>query len=1266
MPIVVLAPPSSGLIPPPIITPGEPIPECPTVQGMGTDTFSGWRNWPPICSVSPASSTTPPAGSGTTDVNSFYFLEQLWHATRERISIINGSESLTYWPSEATTWGNGFISSITDRRPDNRIRITDTAISGGNPGASGWIDAWGRKKWMDAQHFNNADVPFMPQSFRIVLDRNNGYNPSAVTIHNIVDNGPDWVEIVDDGTITLNRALDSYRTKAYSIHGQSCTYERPTWSERWPQRPNDPSEREWGQISLYASGVIYDYTDKPSDYWPLGEKNWTPNKWTGKQLICLSGSRWKRYDITANTQKSVTISPTPTSGEPPLYEYWIVEKNAFWRPKSPLRLDRFIDKNGRYNLQRRSSSAPWAPYEWYKGLMKGYWSHDPATGGVRSATVIDRDISTVEGEVGDFCEEVYHGDIMDNLDFHISPTDVCNTCPDGYINPWSHQTLRGLQVTLESIAGYFIEKKNYTGGLAIPSLTPATMFRNMGVNFASGIVTGVTAIMGEYCYWDLDESFNEVYICNPIVLGYYPNITWSTALPKYPLLVHWTVLDKDTEDVKDYGYIHSGAPYTTNLAGYATSGSLEVMANFGSGNIGDSVVISWGWTRKHPKEFKYLYRSDWFVPDTGDHGGLVFPPTQEYPGYYDTRPSSSRYIAVDEQGFSEENGLTFQNGDAARFVGDNWNDPSTDIQVGDAASMWLAEYFNKSAVATPGYNSKLFKTVKFGRITSGDTWGFRDDFANVGRGWLETTGFVHTGTGVSGGSTTIVKDNTKHDASGNLNGFWASMGGQRFVEMVLEVETNPSGAPGFYEERPIIAQVIGSNYVTVEAKYPFSTTTVGKKYRIREPGYLLNPFRDRKVKITKSDDTVVEYPCRWNNDKSIWFETAKPFSFASGWKYEIIDPRPGGVWHRVSNEWYSPKESGIVPQDIRGRNWRVNNYENLPHCYTVPGDDTGGRIRKGDYINCTLLMELYKAINSMVWTREDITWRGDRDGVLNASGSFEYNSRVLQEIVYTGSEPGSPPPDPSGQPDWCGEGCWCDGQLAAGTLAWQETARGNPSFGEVTSENAPPTAHSTIYGHLDAVGYINHTRRYSYAVVTPGCAYHHDDGSAMNRTVTIWGIPWVNEGQSYSQSVDDLNCGNICNLCLESGVCFATWGVDAFHGHGDWTISTQPGKWGLMTYEQNIGIASELSIRVGNQTIDGNNPYEWTNLTYKTDDPPCPQVWPGDCSDICPIEPVEENAQVLWWGSISSWGYVVHASAAVIKWDVPNGLRFTDDSIWPT
>ncbi len=1200
---------------------------CPSIAGTAGRQLAGWTNWPPICTVSPVASGTPPAGSGTTDINSFYYIEQLWHATRERASIISGS-SYAYWPPESTSWGDGTISSIV-QQSNTRIRIYDTAVSGGNPGTSGWIDSQGGRKWFNAQTFNGADAPWMPVRFKIVLDKLNGYDPSAVTVYNILDNGTNWVEIEDDGTVALNRTLSSYVGKKYAIHGLSCTYERPVWSERWPQRPNDPPERDWGEISIYASGVIYDNTQVSTDEFPLGKKNWTANAWAGKDLIALAGTKWTRYNIVSNTRNTVTISPVPGVGQSvPSHEYWIVDHNAFWRPSNALRLERFIDKNGRWNLWRRQDTAPWAPYEWYRGLTRGYWSHDPSTGGVRAASVIDTDISLIEGEVGDLCEEIYHNDIRDNLDFHISNTDECNECPDGWINPWSYQTLRGIQVSLENMAGYFVERKNYTGGKAIPGLTPATMFRNMNTNYRQGTIQNVVIHPAPCIASGVDP---DTFVVTCTEYGPVPDptvtVTWNGVLPKDPLYCHWTILDDADEDVVAWGQIDGG---NLHPVGIATSSSFNSVFPMTSGNIGDTIVISWGWSRNHPKEFKYMFRQDFFVPDADDQGLPVYPPRSDAPGYYDTRPASTNYIRVDDNGFSREDGLAFANGDAARFTGDNWNDPSTEIPA-DSDFKYIAEAVNMAAVATPGYQSVLPRIYKKGFITSGDTWGFKDDNANVGGGWWDDPNgsVIHEGTGATGGSTSSMKENSQWiAASGIYNPFWTSMSNQRFVDMVLEIETNPASGAGIYEARPITVQTVpgGGGAITISVKYPFSTTTVGKRYRIREPGHVPNRWRDRKVKVIKNDGSSVIYPCRWNDDKNIWFETEKTFTFASGWKYEIIQPNPGGVWHRYSNEWHEPKESGIVSQDTRGRPWHRNAAENLPHCYTVPVDDTGGRIRKGDYINCTLLMELYNAINSLVWTANDITWRPDEDNIPDEVTGYEKNTRDLSDL-WGGN--------PSGTNI-------CDDAGSSFDTKWTN----NPSdFGDadIYSSNGMPRASAAILMDISEVHSLRFYRRYSYAVISPGCTYHYDDGTPMARKATLWGKAIIYEGDPDEGVLRGYEEGD--PLCSGVVVDITSYKYDS---NGDFIGGAGFRTWGeLVGNNSGATTNSEIIRRVGNLDIDGNTISDWHELSVRPAWD-CPE-WPGG------------NPECITGRESSTLrGYVLSVSKAVIKWNVPNGLRFYD------
>ncbi len=89
------------------------------------------------------------------------------------------------------------------------------------------------------------------------------------------------------------------------------------------------------------------------------------------------------------------------------------------------------------------------------------------------------------------------------------------------------------------------------------------------------------------------------------------------------------------------------------------------------------MIIAFGWTRHYYRRVKFLYERSVFVPSRNEEGdGLELPPTEEFPGEWETTPASTTYAEYLDKGLLEQSGPAFVEDEAARYTADDH--PTTD------------------------------------------------------------------------------------------------------------------------------------------------------------------------------------------------------------------------------------------------------------------------------------------------------------------------------------------------------------------------------------------------------------------------------------------------------------------------------------------------------------------------------------------------------------------------------------------------------------
>lgn len=646
---------------------------------------------------------------------------------------------------------------------------------------------------------------------------------------------------------------------------------------------------------------------------------------------------------------------------------------------------------------------PWPIHQWYGGAMEDYFSHkagDIVFNSVSATAMPKESIRYSSGEDPLFCEdttfEAFDIDVWSLLSEECSEADKC-------FSPHLYKTWRGLQNAVLQLCTLFVLVDNYHAKSAIPFCTPATLFERIGVNFV-GRFTGVA-----------DEDGNV-----------------TITFPAQPVDPYWTFFSY-TGDVGAHGRGYAGGTFT---ASGLVAGKTYTLA------------VALGWSRYVPREFRYAYPRSAFIPDleTDDEGNqhVVDPPTQEYPGLWVDRDRSSVYKRYEPRGFGRDLGAEFANGVRARYVGDNWGDPTVEPNAATSEGLLDAQYwsnlwegrFTKSE--RPGYAAKKQGFVEYG----GKKW-----FRTRGVDWwsppiaLDTEPMrAESGTATAGTTTTLTltakwytPTPTEDDPDPDPlpDPFWA---GDRFVDMMLEVDqeieeeddgdddegetqlityrtpitgvvTTP-GTPAakgtsVITFKPVPAYTIPAvldedgNIITAAVEVPALDVNNANAFRILEPKYRRNWFQGRKVTIINPDGETATVKITHHDRKTMWLAEELEFDIAPGatWRIEELDVGNVYVWDAdgddFAGEWIEPS--------------MVSNPRSLPLAHLLPKNDkTYGEVMAGDYLGGHVYQELYDAINALQWTYRDLNWSS------RANPAIAENNH--QSVSY-GSLADLPPPD---------------------------------------------------------------------------------------------------------------------------------------------------------------------------------------------------------------------------------------------------------------
>lgn len=937
-----------------------------------------------------------PTTADTTDAQAWTFIEQFNAAVRER----GWGAGFCNWPRPSFQWlFNGVVpSGITE------TSFTDSGRTwcGGTDDTSGFTYAnpWG------CVVYNSLFTAGWPTTWFLIIDDNDPAKVVRTPINSWTNTGTLNFDSIRDyftngqlaaGSGNSAASCSSLVGKTYTIIGWGYSL---WWHERVMPWPN-AYELAAGTVATVASGKDFDNNTQPAQPTHTSFRD-TSMKWKTDELkntdllVYGDDSHLHRINITGNTTDKISFTTqtwTPAIGS----AYCVVATGLRAIP-------------GRARTQ---------PYAWYTGRRIGYGSHDA-----------NDNFTTAEG--GEGYEHVEgHGpggdaecDGRDELvwdadfwtDFPLDDDDIdCGRQPD---KPYSNdlfKSLRGLQLGIEGLSPYYVDStRTYDGSSAIQFINPAEMFALAGVNNFTGTTGNVEDAVGN------DGSSN-----NAIAIS-------GVTMPYTPIQVWYSIHQPGTNN---HDYLWGRGVMTANDRLLDSSSGTPFRQTDDStspstpGDDGRTIVISPGWTRIVPRQFKRMYDTPAvFVPDVvvDPDTGIASAIDPAEPVDFDTQQcygvgsfqafgKSTSYIERKHeeqtydsaQGFAYEIGDTFADGDLATYVGDNYSDPTLVSiaglvkDIGDTSNP-TAKYYDRffTGGSRPDNQQKLDQKLT-GQAESGGTYFLKDtqqnwyDFAWFG-GVMRTEGGTATG-----GSTTSIEDDTKAEAdhfspSNPLGCFWQParwQGRSPYVGFVVEIDipgTDPiTGDPiTTTYERLITSSDDATIAVTWSEALP--STASGMVYRIKEP-YKVGRYNGRQIKFKRWDTATGAFVTTTStitgNSEDTLFFTAIAWPVDKLTSYEIVDPPCGGVWkwQASSSKWVKPTGADTARLGITtAKDFHANQAENLPDFHK-----RYGKFTLGDAVCSGVFDELYKCLNVLVWTKVNVGW----DSASSSGGTPELNHK---------------------------------------------------------------------------------------------------------------------------------------------------------------------------------------------------------------------------------------------------------------------------------
>lgn len=888
-----------------------------------------WINWPP---------------STGQDVTDYHWITQAKRAARQKAWVLG----FEFFPNTSLAW-------VGEGRPTSYSHAGGySGILSAAPSASGdhYVLTDAGRSWISG-FVDTALNPFAPTQWDVVIEHSE-VDPWEVVRTQVVGNTADTITVargpIDDAVVAKQipsaAALSGKRFVIVRRHTES--HPSVHWHERW---------LEWPNAAEYAHGNC---TGGTNDTLVDAAANWKPDAWAGKELMTLAGGRLRRVAVLGNTRDTVRFAAqawAPDGGT----EYAVIDPGGMWG----------------YGRRR---PEPWA---WYRGVDRPrdgllfdprVYSHYPDDT-IQPVPVAALQAQILQmNETGTMCvqESV---DAFD-VDLWTLPEEECDEPDRPFAPDFWKAWIRALQNFLEGACFGFVEAKSYDNLGAIPEFVTATWLKAANVNHYTRTVLSAT----------VSGTPHVTFAAIALPAGIHPAEAWG-------MRVHYAILDADGVPVQ-YGHTYAATTingaYGTTMGGLASATRIDLRGPTKDEAdadpspyppaqaavdtwVGKTIVISLGWTRKTERRFKHRYPATAFIAPDGA------APTPAAPGFYLTRPPSTRYAEYTELGTLSETGTAaFVEGESARYVGDNVNDPTTSDSVHDGEAPDLTYRDRLLEVARRPELQRRLNELRSGAATAGTRRSLTDDTKDWWNDGVGGLAGVEEGVATGGGSTSL------SDSSKAGNGLWDASTG-RWVGFVVEVLLD--GEQAGWHKRPIA----GFNQATQTLTWsePLPGSAAGRPYRIRQP-LVLNRYKGRTLRVTGTvaggghvaADVVITH----SDDKTLYF-AEQEFEVGKGWRYAILEDQPGGVylWYDdgTGARWVRP--TGVRPGATPAA-WHDDPTENVPTIVT-----RFGRLRHGDEIVEPLHAEIYRGLNALRWTKGDAFWQptpGDTYTETDTGGTF--------------------------------------------------------------------------------------------------------------------------------------------------------------------------------------------------------------------------------------------------------------------------------------
>jgi hypothetical protein len=801
--------------------------------------------------------------------------------------------------------------------------ITATSVTVAEPDGT-TAKTWETSPLRWVSYDNSTHGGWEASNYDLIIDSACPLDPRTVIHTEITDHTADTLTINDISQRVTERVCPSLASlvgrRVYIIKRGGVW-----WSERVIDWPNDLVYVD-GRAEAAASGTLTAKRALPSWLNPVG-----------MDVLFLNGSDvLQRGRITSRTGRTIVYTGTTgtakllSEGDPAQGWFVIVEANAF------------------YQRGRRPGSL----LNWHGGLKEAYYTHLPddtlATVG-KPQTSVDFKLGTDPA----FCPVFPEALNIFDVDFWIDQDQICDSDNDFTFNPDMFKTLRGLWLqNFDSALRYVNRNASFTK--AIPTFSYATWLKAANINHSTGTAGTHTA----------------------------DGLPVSLTFDYYPIDIWYSIQDGDGRLVP---VIPVSSP-VYNLQG-VYDGTKILGSSFDATHDGKTIVASAGPTRYVPRHIARLFDVSGFIPDVGDGGGAVWPPTEDYPGHYETRAASTHYQTTSSAGHIGESSLAIDlpaNGDLMRYMGDNWDDPTTTDSV-EGGQDPQTQYRDRLFVGRRGKvaNARIRASMS-GTATEGTTRQLTD----TEQGWWScdfwTPAAVFERTGTSTSATTTSLTDTGQSGSAFWNATFRSQVG-------LVITITHAGA----DHKRLITTHTGT---TVGWSEPITGLSGAKAYEFRETDGQRNRWKGRTLSLRKPDPanpgTVLTATVTIDgNDDETLFVPAVAFTIDDTTDYRIRDPRTGTVWRRVSGAWAIP--TGVDPRSP-GPKFRKDqraNLQTLVKRYGLP------MLR--DKLLLPNWEELYRAINALKKSLvSPPSWTADPE----QDGSSEDNSKLssyLSESVHS-------------------------------------------------------------------------------------------------------------------------------------------------------------------------------------------------------------------------------------------------------------------------